>query len=204
MEIDDPAQALSMLLDNLPNGLDLVRFTQSRNLTKESVKNLWNQVKIVSFGPEEKKTGVSPIHWNKIIKITLTALKNWHADRPGQLGPAENILRLSLNPIPSTALFCAVVEHMAAKGELVRANRQLRLPTHQPTMSAQDKKVWTEVKHIMEEAENRPLSVHEAAENLNIQPNVLMNFLKRAAAMGFIIQITKNRFLLPESIKALD
>ena len=203
MEIDDPAQALSMLLDNLPNGLDLVRFTQSRNLTKESVKNLWNQVKIVSFGPEEKKTGVSPIHWNKIIKITLTALKNWHADRPGQLGPAENILRLSLNPIPSTALFCAAVEHMAAKGELVRANRQLRLPTHQPTMSAQDKKVWTEVKHIMEEAENRPLSVHEAAENLNIQPNVLMNFLKRAAAMGFIIQITKNRFLLPESIKAL-
>jgi len=203
MEVDDPAQALSTLLDKLPNGLDLVRFAQSRNLTKESVKNLWTQVKMVSFGPEEEKTGVSPIHWNKIIDITLTALKNWHTDHPGQLGPAENTLRLSLNPIPSTALFSALVGRLAAKGALVRANRQLRLPTHQPTMSTQDKKVWTEVKHIMEEAENRPLSVHEVAENINIQPNALINFLKRATAMGFVIQVTKNRFLLPESIKAL-
>ena len=55
----------------------------------------------------------------------------------------------------------------------------------------------------MENAGLKPVSMHEVAEELDIKSNALNAFMRRLAGTGFVIQISQNRFLLPEAIQDL-
>jgi selenocysteine-specific elongation factor len=112
-------------------------------------------------------------------------------------------LRLSFDPRPPLPLFKAVVGQLAAENKIVLANRLLRLPSHQPGMNAQDKKLWSDVRQTMEEAGLRPLSLHEVADEMEIKATALTAFMRRAAATGFVLQVSQTRFLLPDAVQEL-
>ncbi len=191
------------LLDTQPNGVDLSRFIISRNLTNDLAEALWADLDMVITGRDGEQTGVARTRWDALATDILVALEKWHSERPDQLGPAENTLRLSFDPRPPIPLFNAVVGQLAADNKLVLANRQLRLPGHQPGMNTQDKKLWSDVRQTMEEAGMRPLSLHEVADEMGIKPTALTAFMRRAAATGFVLQVSESRFLLPDAVQEL-
>ena len=203
MESSDPVEAINLLLEAQPNGVDLAQFVISRNLTNDQAEALWSNLDMIITGRDEKRTGIARPRWNALAADVLVALAQWHGERPDQLGPAENTLRMSFDSRPPLPLFNAVVGHLAAENKLVLANRLLRLPSHQPGMNAQDKKLWSDVRQTMEEAGLRPLSLHEVAEEMGIKATALTAFMRRAAATGFVLQVSESRFLLPDAVQEL-
>ncbi len=203
MEIKEPQAVLTSLIQAEPNGVNLSNFSISRNLTADNADALWANTDIVISDRGKQKLGFSKNRWDVLCKNILMGLEQWHREKPDQLGLAENNLRLSLNPRPPLPLFHAAIGYLATSGKILLANRQLRLPGHQTSISAQDKKLWAEVRQTMENAGLRPLSLHEVADEMDIKANTLIAFMRRAATSGFVIQISKNRFLLPEAINEL-
>jgi len=203
MDSSDPSEAMSLLLDAQPNGIDLTQFVTSRNLTNDQAEALWADLDMVITGRDDDRTGIARSRWEALAADILTALNKWHSERPDQLGPAENTLRLSFDPRPPLPLFNAVVGRLAAENKLVLANRLLRLPSHQPGMNVQDKKLWSEVRQTMEDAGLRPLSLHEVADEMGIKATALTAFMRRAAATGFVLQVSQTRFLLPDAVQEL-
>ena len=203
MDSSDPFEAMSLLLEAQPNGIALAQFVISRNLTNDRAEALWADLDMIITGRDEDRTGIARSRWEALAAEILTALDKWHSERPDQLGPAENTLRLSFDPRPPLPLFKAVVGQLAAKNKIVLANRLLRLPSHQPGMNAQDKKLWSDVRQTMEEATLRPLSLHEVADEMEIKVTALTAFMRRAAATGFVLQISQTRFLLPDAVQEL-
>ncbi len=203
METSEPQAALSNLLEVQPDGVNLRQFAVSRNLTEDQATGLWPQIDMEIAAGVDGEIGIARSRWNALADEILKALASWHGERPDQPGPAENTLRLSFTPRPTTAVFDAIVGRLAASNKLVIANRQLRLPSHQPGMNAQDKKLWSEVRQTMEGAELRPLSLHEVADEMGIKATALTAFMRRAASTGFVIQISKARFLLPDAVQEL-
>ena len=203
MDSSDPFEAISLLLEAQPNGIDLAQFVISRNLTNDRAEALWADLDMIITGRGEGRTGIARSRWEALAAEILTALDKWHSERPDQLGPAENTLRLSFDPRPPLPLFKAVVGQLAAENKIVLANRLLRLPSHQPGMNAQDKKLWSDVRQTMEEARLRPLSLHEVADEMEIKVTALTAFMRRAAATGFVLQISQTRFLLPDAVQEL-
>ena len=203
MDSSDPFEAMSLLLEAQPNGIALAQFVISRNLTNDRAEALWADLDMIITGRDEDRTGIARSRWEALAAEILTALDKWHSERPDQLGPAENTLRLSFDPRPPLPLFKAVVGQLAAENKIVLANRLLRLPSHQPGMNAQDKKLWSDVRQTMEEARLRPLSLHEVADEMEIKVTALNAFMRRAAATGFVLQISQTRFLLPDAVQEL-
>jgi len=203
MDSSDPFKAMSLLLKAQPNGVDLAQFIISRNFTNDQAEALWADLDMIITGRGEERTGIARSRWEALAAEILTALYKWHSERPDQLGPAETTLRLSFDPRPPLPLFNAVVGHLAAENKLVLANRLLRLPSHQPGMNSQDKKLWSDVRQTMEEAGLRPLSLHEVADEMGIKATALNAFMRRTAATGFVLQVSKTRFLLPDAVQEL-
>ena len=203
MENSDPIDALRSLINVQPNGVNLAHFITSRNLTPFQAEALWSDLDMIITGRDTEQIGISRSHWDALATSILKALEKWHRTQPDQLGPAANTLRLTLDPRPSVPFFNAVVGQLATAKELILTNRRLRLLGHQMSMNAQDKKLWSEVRQTMENAGLKPVSMHEVAEELDIKSNALNAFMRRLAGTGFVIQISQNRFLLPDAIQDL-
>jgi len=203
MENSDPVDALKSLINAQPNGVNLARFITSRNLTKVEAEALWADLDMIITGRDDERTGIAKSHWDALAINILKALEKWHSTQPDQLGPAENTVRLLFDPRPSVSFFNAVVSHLAAENKLLLTNRRLRLPGHQMSMNAQDKKLWSEVRQAMENAGLRPLSLHEVADELGIKSTALTAFMRRLAGTGFVTQISQSRFLLPDAVQDL-
>ena len=203
MEIDDPAEALTSLLALSPSGIDLTRFAMARNLTAEEAQDLWQRTDLVRLGRSDDVVGMDTAIWQTLRDQTLGYLENWHKKNPDRFGPAENALRLSFDRPPRPALFEELVADLAASGDLVSANKQVRLPDHQPVMADKDKKLWAVVRPVLEQGGLQPPAVHDLATDLGLAPDPLFGFLRRAAAQGLVLHIGKNRFLMPDAVREL-
>ena len=203
MEHSDPLNALNSMINAQPNGVNLENFITSRNLTTLQAEALWPDLDMIITGRDEERIGIARFHWDALATNILKTLEKWHSTQPDQLGPAANAVRLLFNPRPSVPFFDAVVNHLAAANKLILTNRRLRLPGHQMSMNAQDKKLWSEVRQTMENAGLRPLSLHEVADELRIKSTALNAFMRRLAGTGFVIQISQTRFLLPDAVQDL-
>jgi len=203
MEIDDPAAALEALLGRMPGGVDLARFALARNLTEAETEALWKKAAMVRVGRAGAETGVSAGRWQAMTEAVLAALRAWHARNRDRFGPAENALRLALDPPPPPALFAELIAALAARGTVAAANRQVRLPDHRAEMADRDRKLWERVRPVLEQGGLQPPAVHDMAGEFGLDPDALFAFLRRAAAQGLAVHIGRNRFLLPHAVRAL-
>jgi selenocysteine-specific elongation factor len=203
MEIDDAADALASLLALSPSGIDLTRFAMARNFTEDEAQDLWQRVDMVRLGRGDAAVGIAPDRWQGFRDEALSGLAKWHAKNPDRFGPAENALRLAFEKPPRPALFAELIADLAAGGDLVSANKQVRLPDHQPVMADKDKKLWAIVRPALEVGGLQPPAVHDLASDLGMAPEPLFGFLRRAAAQGLVLHIGKNRFLMPGAVREL-
>lgn len=203
LEIDDAAEALSSLLDRSPSGVDLSRFLTARNFSETDADDLWRRVDLVRLGRGDALVGMSPKIWRGLRDEALGALAAWHEKYPDRFGPAENALRLSFDRPPRPALFEELIADLAASGHVVSANKQVRLPDHQPVMADKDKTLWASVRPALEAGGLQPPAVHDLASDLGLSPEPLFAFLRRAASQGLVLHIGKNRFLMPDAVREL-
>ncbi len=203
MEIDDPAAALQALLDRSSDGVDLARFAFSRNLSADAAERVWRAADPVRIGRGTAARGHLKTRWRALEDRVLAALADWHKEKPGELGPGENALRLQLDPRPARPVFAELIGTLAASNRIATANMQISLPGHVPGMPGADRKIWDRVRAVLEEGGARPASVHEIAEDLNLKVAALTGLLRRAAAVGFVVQVAKNRFMMRDEILKL-
>jgi selenocysteine-specific elongation factor len=133
----------------------------------------------------------------------LAALSQSHAAQPDALGPSRAALfRRLRGEAPEAALDAALAELQSA-GKVVRDGAVLRLTEHQPRLSREDERLWSQVYPLLATDDLRPLRVRELAAELSLQPEPLSRFLKRAERFGRVAQVAPNRFFLLETIERL-
>lgn len=203
LEIDDPAAALEALLTRSTDGVDLARFAFARNLAGGAAEALWRDADLVRIGRGTAARGLSKTRWQAQEDQVLAALAEWHSQKPGELGPAENALRLQLDPRPTRPVFAELIARLASAGKIATANMQISLPNHVPGMPGADRKIWDRVRNVLEDGGARPPSIHEIAEDLNLKVAALTGLLRRASAVGFVVQVAQNRFMMRDEILKL-
>jgi selenocysteine-specific elongation factor len=201
LELSDPGTALSALLDQALVGVELEPFARSRNLTPAEATELWRQTSMTRVGRAEAPIGVSETHWNSLSEDSISALGEWHKSHPGDPGPTEDQLRRRMPVRIPLDLFSAVILSLINVNKITRDGATLRLPAHRAAMSDAEISLWEKVRPMMEEGGLRPPRVREIAEDLNQPPQVIERFLFRAARLGIVHAVAKNRFYPPATMR---
>ncbi|MEE8172004.1 MAG: selenocysteine-specific translation elongation factor, partial [Alphaproteobacteria bacterium] len=203
MAENSSAAVLAALLPLSPGGLDLSRFAMARNLDAGESAALFAAAEMVTAGAAAALAGMSSAHWQDLNQRIITELTRWHQQTPETLGPNEFELRRIFAERPLAQLFNAAIARLIETGEVRRAGTILHLPGHKAKLAAGEQSVWQNILPLLETGELRPPVVWQIASELGLEADEIARVLKRAAELGFAVQVAKNRYFLPAAVRRL-
>ena len=203
LEINSAADALKALLAQSHTGVELKPFAKSRNLAPVEADKLWRNIEMNRVGRPEAPIGVSQTWWDTLSEDTVTALAEWHKAQPGDPGPTEDQLRRRLPVRIPDDLCGAILLGLINSDKIARDGATLRLPMHRAALSENETALWGKVRPMLEDGGLRPPRVREIAEELSQPPQVIERFLFRAARLGIVHAVAKNRFYPPATMRDL-
>ncbi|MBT5178730.1 MAG: selenocysteine-specific translation elongation factor [Rhodospirillaceae bacterium] len=203
--MEEPAaeDALLKLLEQHPGGVSLKNFAASWNLTAEDAAALWELAALRAAGPDSDPIGFSPDHWDALQDAVEIGLRQWHEANPDKSGPAANALR-ALQPVRlSVAVFGDVLAGLVEAERLLHLGSGYCLPGFEPKLVNKDAALWRKVEPVLIDGHMQPPVVAVLSEQLGAPKRDLERFLVRAARLGLVFQVSKNRFLMPEALLEL-
>ncbi len=201
----DAADAAVRLLRAHPEGLDWPGFVLARNLddaAADAVVAALPPVQRVAHGGELRL--VDAAHWQALRERLDAALAAWHAAHADSLGLGEAALLAAAGVTRADApLARAALRQRIDAGAVVRDGFVLRLAHHEARLADEDAARLAQLRRVLAPYGLRPPAVGEIAPLLALDLPTTAAFVHRAAQLGHLVQIAKNRVFLPETIEGL-
>jgi selenocysteine-specific elongation factor len=197
------SRVLERLLEAHPEGIEWTRFAQAMNLDAEGQASLRSQVAAHEVVHAGGLRLVAPAHWLALQARVEQVLADWHAQQPDSLGMTEAALTVALAPAGDGVMRHAAIRAQRAAHRIVCDGFVFRLPGHTARLSAEDAALLQQVVAVMQPFGLRPPPLGELAALLNMQLAEASAFLERAAALGHLVRVAKNRFFLPATVDDL-
>ena len=203
LDTDDDAAAFTGALEAAATGLDVNRFAIARNLTGDELAAAIEPSGAVVVGPAQSRLAFTKAAWASLRGDTLAALDRYHAQHSDRLGPSVAQLRRSLGRHVFEDAFTGLVDALTADGTIASDGMLLHRPSQKPVLAPEDEKLWIEIAPLLSETPHQPPVVHDLAREVGISPDQVARTLRRAAALGLVVQASKNRFFESGALAAL-
>ena len=203
LDTDDDSAALSGALEVASAGLDLQRFAIARNLTGDELTVAIEPSKAVVIGPARSRLAFTQAAWQSLSDDTLAALDKFHAQHADRLGPSVAQLRRSLGRHVAEEAFAGLVDALTADKTIASDGMLLHRPSQKPVLAPEDEKLWVEILPLLSETPHQPPVVHDLAGEIGAAPDKVARTLRRAAALGLVVQASKNRFFESAALAGL-
>jgi selenocysteine-specific elongation factor len=203
LDTDDDGVALAGALEAAPTGLDLNRFRIARNLTDDELAAVVGPSNAVVVGPAQARLGFTKAAWASLRDDTLAALDRYHAQYTDRLGPSVAQLRRSLGRHVLEDAFTGLIDALTADGTIASDGMLLHRPDQKATLAPDDQKLWDMIAPLLSETPHQPPVVHDLAREVGISPDQVARTLRRAAALGLVVQASKNRFFESSALATL-
>ncbi len=195
MSAPQPRDALERVLAVSPAGIGVKRFQQARNLTDAELDAVLEAGAVQLVGRVEGGVLIGAKSLRTLGDAVLAVIDRWHAERPQALGPNPGELQAALPDRPPADLVDHVLGELTSIGEVTRSGLITHRPGHRVRLDDHDARRWPEIRAVLEPADGSPPSLRPAAEVLELEPAALLGLLQRATGAGFVVPVTKNRFI---------
>lgn len=203
MEIESDSTAFDTLLHAATSGLRLDRFAANRNLTPSELTEILTRAEVKVVSCKAGNLAFTRERWKALKQTFLAALKAGHEGTAGLTALSEErIFSAHGTRLPREAAV-AVGSELLREGAIVRDASGLRLSSHQPKLSAPDAATWMKLEPVLKQFPMRPPNTRELAGMLREDPKKVEAFLVRASRLGIVVQLSDNRFFLPEALRRL-
>ena len=140
----------------------------------------------------------------KAFKARIEGLTaSHHQAHPEQLGLRLDELARALERPPRGALHAAL-RALLDEDRLVLDRNRYRRPAHRPTLDPADLAAWGRLAHHFTETPRQPPTINDIAKAEDLDPKAFYEQCLRWHHGGRLLQVSKNRFLLPEGVSALE
>lgn len=193
LEQPNPTAALAALMACTPQGVDVVRFERTFNVTPEVMQSLLNDSAIVLVG-KEQRVALPRARTDAIKRGVSEALRQFHQTNPQAVGAEIENLRktIALELAPTT--FLALLRELAEQRVLEISGSHARLPQHVTTANPMDEKMWQALKPVLDAAGFNIPPLREIAVSAGLKEAIVRDFLHRKSRTNEVIRVTPERF----------
>lgn len=201
LEPDDPAEALSVLLDRAPFYADLSTFARDRALSAVQSDALAARLGLVKATGATGIVALSPQTWTRFRQSVLAALKTFHQANPELPGMPMEKLRVQVEPrLPGPALL-AFLQECAKTSEVALDGAAVRLAGHAVQLAPNDDKAWSRIAPLLSAGERfRPPRVRDIATALALREADVRRLMKLLARMGKVDEVAPDHFFLRATV----
>ena len=203
LDQSDPKDALSSVLTESANGIDITSFRIGRNLTGVEAATLFHETGIVQVNSGAALIGLSPERWEQVQAEAVGHIAEYqrtHADSPG--ASIDELMRLVREPrrrIVAREALKALIEC----GAVLRYGQLVHLPGHEVKLSDGEEALWMQIEEALRLAGYDQPRVTDLAAKLELQPEALLPLLSKLGQIGRLRRVSKAYFMLPEIVTRL-
>jgi selenocysteine-specific elongation factor len=197
LAIPAPKMALEELLALTNGAVHLENLTRRWNLLPDTALKEWNAVDLVRIGDLAFGTEL----WRAWRRTVLATLDTAHREHPERLGLDALRLAAVLRIRHQEARL--VLAELVEEGGAVCEFGTYHLPDHQPRLASVDQAAWEAMRIHLGTAEIPAEVAHQIARKIDAEPAELLKLFGRLEARGLLIRVSRNRFLLPETVSFL-
>ncbi|OWQ91388.1 selenocysteine-specific translation elongation factor [Roseateles aquatilis] len=204
-----PTERLGGLLRHAPMGVDVARFTAAQGLTRAAraallqagdAKDDVGAVVMDADGPAWVLGASRTRQWED---AALQRLDRHHEEQPEELGPDLARWRRLAAPRLAEPLWRALVQRMAAAGQVVLSGAAAHRPAHGVQLSALDERLAQKVMPQLLASKFEGAWARDLARD-TAEPEALMRTtLARLAQRGELFQVVKDLYYPPPTLQAL-
>ncbi len=199
------AEALAAQLEIAAGGVDLRAFARNRNLTAEELAGLEAPGRVpglVRAGGGDGQAAILDRHLAGLAEAIRSSLAGRAEGRNSVSGLPAAALPHMLPGRPLAACVEAALDRLIRDGLVERRGERIVLAGRRVELEPGDARLWARIEPALT-ASGRPRTVWEVSEALGIARNEVARFFKNAQAAGLVMQISKSRFLTPETLESL-
>lgn len=189
-----------------PTGFSIGEFALARNVVSRSgvasIESLAMDLELRVVGEGRDSIAFSREQWAGWRKQAVEAVARSPASKSLDGVSIELLFRLLDRKLSVIALE-SILGEAVAEGILQHAGGGWRTPDAKLSLSAVDLPIWTKLSALIEHDGSRPPTVSEMATRLGQSAKSIDGVLRRAARLGFLVQVSPNRFYTPNRLREL-
>lgn len=179
----------------LPQGeLNLQDYAWARQLTREALENVLAQTDAERVGTSVLSAFKAQVAKDRLVQ-TLEKFNETHSD---QIGVGKARLKRMALPSMSDTLVFKLINDLIEDGIIKQTRGWLHMPQHGLIFDAQQEVIWQQISPLL--ARNEAWWVRDLAAETGHEEDTMRRLLKKAAQMGLITAIVRDRYYSHEQI----
>lgn len=184
-------------------GVPLANFAQAYNLPLAQVQTLAKSLNLHLVGKNPAYSmAFLPEHWAALQQSVLSKMAQAHETAPDQAGVSSERLHRLACPALAHEQFTALRDELLERAHLARNGAWLHLPGFALAFSASEQAVWEKLEPNFSDPCN-PLWVRDLAQTECLDETSVRELLKKAARMGLVAAIVRDRYLTMHGVSQL-
>lgn len=203
MRNDDPAVTLDFLAGHAAAGIDLERFSASWNLTDAEAEALWQRGGLRVIRDGRAAVGFAQAGWDALRENLLGALAAEHDRAPDLIGVERERLRRMISPKLPRPAFDALVAGLLASGSVAQTRAWLHLPDHRASLTAADRRLFAELKPLLDASPHNPPRVRDVANATGTPEPEVRQLFRRIALAGEVFPVAHDHYFTAQAVAEL-
>ncbi|WP_345815340.1 selenocysteine-specific translation elongation factor [Paraburkholderia sp. PREW-6R] len=141
--------------------------------------------------------------WQALGGRLTAALVHFHERSPDELGPDLSRLRRIAAPLLDEALWRALVDDAAARGDIVRNGPWLHMPGHAVTLDEADRTLAAALLPLVKAGRFDPPWVRDLASAQGVAEERVRQLMRKLARQGELFQVVRDLFYHADVIREL-
>ncbi len=204
MQEADHGKALLHALQESCAGVDLMRFSQSRNIRQEEAQTLWQNVPMRLIATPSATVGFAPARWSASQQAILERLEMEHQQAPDSLGPDRARLHRMALPALARPVFSAMLDELISDGRIAQSGPWLHLPEHKVVLTPAEEKLWQRILPMLQNPPFQPPRVRDIAKDLAVAEATVRMLLRRVACVGEVYLVAHDHYFARDAVAKLS
>ncbi|WP_176061360.1 selenocysteine-specific translation elongation factor [Paraburkholderia sp. BCC1876] len=146
---------------------------------------------------------VAEASWLALANRLITSLGQYHERSPDEFGPDVSRLRRIAAPLVDDALWRALVDDAAARGDIVKRGPWLHLPGHAVTLDDADRTLAAALLPVVKAGCFDPPWVRDLATAHGVSEERMRLLMRKLARQGELFQVVRDLFYHQDVIREL-
>ena len=204
MRETDHGKALMLALEGSSAGVDLTRFSQSRNIRQEEAQALWQNLPMHVIATPSTTVGFTPARWAALKQAILDRVATEHQQAPDSLGPDRARLHRMTLPALARPVFSALLDELLSDRQIAQSGPWLHLPEHKVALTPAEEKLWQRILPLLQNELFQPPRVRDIAHDLSVAEASVRMLLRRVARAGEVYLVAHDHYFTRDAIGKLS
>ena len=192
--------ALLLLVSKSTWGIDLIKFSISRNFSKTALKSFLKNLQIKIIIHKEELWGISEQNWRLCKKNIFEFIgKSIAQNQNGLHLNKENILS-AFSHRAKGFLVDKILNELIEEKQIFKSGQKISITSNRNTFNSDEKILWIKIKESLNESNFNSLTINEFAEKNSINIKTVESFLNKLVSLKQLCKISEKRYFLPKTI----